>query len=136
MSNVQDNIAADYANKFNRPLSVSVIKKIDKWPYLQEMTYNGTLGHQKNDFFGVQDWREQITAYSLAHFTLAKPLATIIAMTLKNKSILAKTISLSGLGNVGNMFSNLYGFARTFSVTSEDLSDPSKLNSKIKSVTI
>ena len=59
----QDNIAASVAASYDMPIAVSVIEKLSKFPFLQQLGYNGQLSWLKGGFLGLQDFFDEMTTY-------------------------------------------------------------------------
>lgn len=120
-SGVQNQIAAELVQSFDRPISVSVIEKVGKFQFLQELGFGGQLSYAKEQFHGLSDWYQQMTMYSGASFMLSIPWAVIQAIARLNTGVL-KNLSLSGaLGMVGNAFKKMVGFSQVFAASSDEL---------------
>lgn len=119
---IHDQIAADYAAKYGRTISVSSMQKMKNWQFLQEMGYGGVLKHLKADFHGVKDFKKQLATYSSTHWILRKAWAVIVSMVLSNAEIALKMFSGGILGQVGNIFRNVPGFGQVFATNFDELS--------------
>lgn len=128
---VLDDIASTYLNSLDRPISVSVMKKLGKFPMYQELGYNGVLGHLKNDFHGLREWYTHMEMYSNAHVILRAAWAVIKALAPKNPFILLKLFISQSLGTVGLAFRQIPNFSKIFAATSQDIKSPSSLDLKI-----
>lgn len=119
----QDNIAAGVASDYDRPIAVSVISKLSRFPFLQELGYNGQLGFLQKGFLGLQDYNDQLSLYSssspllTAAWNLIKPIAPL------NLDVQRDLVESDSLGTVGDVFEQVVGFDQVFAV------DPSELSS-------
>jgi len=120
-SDVQDKMAADLGQNFDRPINVSVIEKTKKFSFLQELGFHGQLGFAKKMFHGLDDFDQQMTTYSGTIYILGAALASIKALIPLNMMV-AKNLTVSrALGTVGNAFSKMVGFDQVFAVSPDEL---------------
>lgn len=130
---VQDQISNSYLQTFDRPLSVSAVDKLRQFPFLQELGYNGQLGHLKDNFHGLKEFNVQMDMYS--QHPLLKAAWTIIKyIAPKNPFITAKLFISSTMGSVGNLFQGLQGFDKVFSLSPDELKDPTQIAAKALNV--
>ena len=130
---VQDQITNSYLQTFDRPLSVSAIDKLTQFPFLQELGFNGQLGHLKDNFHGLREFNYQMTQYS-THPILQAAWNVIKSIAPKNPFIAGKLFFSSSMGSVGNLFKGLQGFNKVFSLSPDELQDPTKIAVKATNV--
>jgi hypothetical protein len=119
----QDNVAASTAASYGKPIAVSVITKLSKFPFLQQLGYNGQLSWLQQGFIGLQDFFDEMSTYSGTSPILAKAWATIVARVPFNLDMQANLYTTGSLGTVGNAFQTLVGFQQTFAVNPDELSN-------------
>jgi hypothetical protein len=119
----QDNIAASVAASYDMPIAVSVIEKLSKFPFLQQLGYNGQLNWLKGGFLGLQDFFDEMTTYSSAADILQIAWQLIQPRVPLNLDVQKNLYTTDSMGTVGNAFQQLVGFQQTFAVNSDDLSD-------------
>lgn len=126
---VTDNIAALALAKYGRPVAVSIIPSGQKWKDRQIIQYNAMLGLMKEDFHGLDDWKEQMSLYSSTNMMVLRPAWTVIRpLVTLNRKLLAKVIINPRLGMwVGRMLSKVAGFEKTFALPTAILEDNSQL---------
>ena len=56
----QDAIASDEMSQFDRPLSVSSMQKLQKWPMLQSLGFNGMKKDLTTEYHSIKDWFRQM----------------------------------------------------------------------------
>lgn len=130
-SNVQDKIASDYLAQFDRPLSVSSMLKLRRWPMLQELGFNGQLGHMKNTFHGLKDFKRQMEMYSSTHWILKLAWKVISSLVLNNAMVKMLLFTSASLGEVGKLFKSIGSFEQVFAVKPDEVLDPTKVKTKI-----
>jgi hypothetical protein len=116
---VQDQIAQDTMQQFHLPLSVSVIQKARDWPTRQKIAYEAIKGHLRDDFHGLEDFREQMEMYSSSNLILKTAWKLIKGLAPVNRKILKTLVTNSQLGQVGKFLLTLQGFDRVFAVSIE-----------------
>jgi hypothetical protein len=119
----QSNIAADVAASYDRPIAVSVIDKLSKFPFLQQLGYNGQLNCLKQGFLGLQDFYDEMTIYSSSSQLLQAAWKLIKERVPQNLDVAKNLITDDSLGTVGNAFEQLVGFDQTFAVNPDQLTD-------------
>jgi len=119
----QDNIAASVAASYDMPIAVSVIEKLSKFPFLQQLGYNGQLNWLKGGFLGLQDFFDEMTTYSSAADILQIAWQLIQKRVPLNLDVQKSLYTTDSMGTVGNAFQQLVGFQQTFAVNPDDLSD-------------
>jgi hypothetical protein len=119
----QDNIAASVAASYDMPIAVSVIEKLAKFPFLQQLGYNGQLNWLKGGFLGLQDFFDEMTTYSSAADILQIAWQLIQPRVPLNLDVQKNLYTTDSMGTVGNAFQQLVGFQQTFAVNPDDLSD-------------
>lgn len=119
----QSNIAADVAASYDRPIAVSVINKLSKFPFLQQLGYNGQLNWLKQGFLGLQDFYDEMTIYSSSSQLLQAAWKLIKERVPQNLDVAKNLITDDSLGTVGNTFEQLVGFDQTFAVNPDQLTD-------------
>ena len=119
----QDNIAASVAASYDMPIAVSVIEKLSKFPFLQQLGYNGQLNWLKGGFLGLQDFFDEMTTYSSAADILQIAWQLIQPRVPLNLDVQKNLYTTDSMGTVGNAFQQLFGFQQTFAVNPDDLSD-------------
>ena len=119
----QDNIAASVAASYDMPIAVSVIEKLSKFPFLQQLGYNGQLNWLKGGFLGLQDFFDEMTTYSSAADILQIAWQLIQPRVPLNLGVQKNLYTTDSMGTVGNAFQQLVGFQQTFAVNPDDLSD-------------
>lgn len=128
---IQYNISDDYLQQFNRPIGISGMQKLQQFPFLQKLGYNGQLGSMKNDFHGLLDFKAQLTKYSSVSRTLRLAWALIQAIVPNNVNISSLLISPPGLGQVGNLFQSVHNFGQVFALSPSDLTSPATVAAKV-----
>ena len=131
---VQLDIAAGYLSDFENPLGVSVMSKLTQWPILQQLGYAGSLTHINQNFHGVKDFYDQMTAYSSTHAILIAAWQAIKQLAPKNPEVLATMFVSPVLGQVGNEFLALSSFGQAFAITPDQLKIPSAITSAVQSL--
>jgi len=119
----QNNIAASVAASYDMPIAVSVIEKLAKFPFLQQLGYNGQLNWLKGGFLGLQDFFDEMTTYSSAADILQIAWQLIQPRVPLNLDVQKNLYTTDSMGTVGNAFQQLVGFQQTFAVNPDDLSD-------------
>ena len=119
----QDNIAASVAASYDMPIAVSVIEKLSKFPFLQQLGYNGQLNWLQGGFLGLQDFFDEMTTYSSAADILQIAWQLIQKRVPLNLDVQKNLYTTDSMGTVGNAFQQLVGFQQTFAVNPDDLSD-------------
>jgi hypothetical protein len=119
----QDNIAASVAASYDMPIAVSVIEKLAKFPFLQQLGYNGQLSWLQGGFLGLQDFFDEMTTYSSAADILQIAWQLIQKRVPLNLDVQKNLYTTDSMGTVGNAFQQLVGFQQTFAVNPDDLSD-------------
>ena len=119
----QNNIAADTAASYDRPIAVSVINKLEKFPFMQELAYNGILGFLKQGFLGLQDFFEEMTVYSSVSTLLKAAWGLIVHRVPLNLDVERNLYTTESLGTVGLVFQQMVGYDQVFAVDPDDLQD-------------
>jgi len=119
----QNNIAASVAASYGMPIAVSVIEKLAKFPFLQQLGYNGQLSWLQGGFLGLQDFFDEMTTYSSAADILQAAWQLIQKRVPLNLDVQKSLYTTDSMGTVGNAFQQLVGFQQTFAVNPDDLSD-------------
>ncbi len=119
----QNNIAASVAASYDMPIAVSVIEKLAKFPFLQQLGYNGQLSWLQGGFLGLQDFFDEMTTYSSAADILQAAWQLIQKRVPLNLNVQKSLYTTDSMGTVGNAFQQLVGFQQTFAVNPDDLSD-------------
>jgi hypothetical protein len=119
----QNNIAASVAASYDMPIAVSVIEKLAKFPFLQQLGYNGQLSWLQGGFLGLQDFFDEMTTYSSAADILQAAWQLIQKRVPLNLDVQKSLYTTDSMGTVGNAFQQLVGFQQTFAVNPDDLSD-------------
>ncbi len=127
---VQANVSDQYLQHFNRSVGVSGMQKLQEFPALQNLGYNGQLASIKNDFHGLQDFKTQMTKYSSVSHKLRIAWSLISAIVPNNISILKLLYTAPGLGTVGSAFKSIHNFGQVFSLSPGDLTTPAAVSSK------
>jgi hypothetical protein len=120
-SDVQDQLASDEGQSFDRPINVSVIEKLKKFPFMQELGFNGQLSFARDTFHGLGDFNRQMTIYSGTIYVLMAPFAAIRALIPFNAEVTKNLFISRTLGLVGNAFRKLVGFDQVFTVSPDEL---------------
>lgn len=123
-------ITDSYLQQFNRSISVSAMQKLQQFPALQVLGYNGQLASMKKDFHGLNDFRDQMAKYSSVSHTLRIAWSIIQYMVPINASILALLFTSPSLGTVGNAFKSINGFGQVFALSPADLQSPATVDAK------
>jgi hypothetical protein len=105
------------------PIAVSVIEKLAKFPFLQQLGYNGQLSWLQGGFLGLQDFFDEMTTYSSAADILQAAWQLIQKRVPLNLDVQKSLYTTDSMGTVGNAFQQLVGFQQTFAVNPDDLSD-------------
>ena len=119
----QNNIAASVAASYDMPIAVSVIEKLAKFPFLQQLGYNGQLSWLQGGFLGLQDFFDEMTTYSSAADILQIAWQLIQPRVPLNLDVQKNLYTTDSMATVGNAFQQLVGFQQTFAVNPDDLSD-------------
>ena len=119
----QNNIATSVAASYDMPIAVSVIEKLAKFPFLQQLGYNGQLSWLQGGFLGLQDFFDEMTTYSSAADILQAAWQLIQKRVPLNLDVQKSLYTTDSMGTVGNAFQQLVGFQQTFAVNPDDLSD-------------
>lgn len=118
----QDLIATGIAASYDRPIVVSVMSKLDKFPFLQLLAYNAQLGYTVKDFLGLKDFYDEMTIYSGTNVDVLQPAwNSIKTIAPVNPDVQALTYTDPILGQVGLPFLTMVGFAETFAVAPDEL---------------
>jgi hypothetical protein len=128
---IHETIASEYTEKFGRPLSVSVMNKLKKFPMLQELGYNGQLGFQKKDFHGLKEFNVHMEKYSNTNPLLKAAWKAIKMLAPKNPYLELKLFLGGALGKVGLLFKSIHNFDKVFSINANEVLDPDKIAKKI-----
>lgn len=128
---VQLQISDSYLNQFDRSIGVSGMQKLQQFPSLQQLGYAGQLGSMKNDFHGLQDFKDQLTAYSSTSSLLTVAWSVIKAIVPNNVNVTRLLTTIPGLGLVGQAFQSIHNFGQVFSLSPGDLASPSTVSAKV-----
>lgn len=118
---VQLTLAADASAAYDRPLVVPVISKLTKFPFLQELAFNGQLGFLAKSFVGLADFFDNMTTYSSTHPILLAAWATIQERVPLNLDLQDQLYISEALGQVGLAFQEIPNFDQVFAVDPSDL---------------
>lgn len=127
---VQQQVSAQYLQKFNLPIGVSGMQKLQSFPQLQVLGYNGMLGSLKKDFHGLQDFKFQLNLYSSVSGILGIAWKLIKSLVPNNVILARLLFTAPGLGTVGNAFQSIDNFGQVFSLAPGDLISPAAVASK------
>lgn len=127
---IHDEISDQYLQQFDKSIGVSGMQKLQSFPELQKLGYNGQLSHLKKDFHGLQDFKSQMDKYSSSHPILKIAWSLIKYLVPNNVSIQQLLFTAPGLGTVGNAFKSIHGFGQVFSLSPGDLLSPSAVSAK------
>ncbi len=130
---VQLSIAAGYLSSFESPIGVSVMAKLAQWPTLQKLGFAGQLGHMNANFHGLEDFKNQISAYSATNGLLEAAWQVIKQVAPMNPSIIPLLFRSDVLGQVGVEFQQLSGFGQAFAITPTQLKLPAAVESQVQS---
>jgi hypothetical protein len=130
---VQSNLAAGYLSAFERPIGVSVMSKLLKWPFLQRLGHAGSLSYANTTFHGLQDFNVQMSEYSSTNAILITAWNVIKQLAPLNPSVTAMMFTSPILGVVGNEFQSLTGFGEVFALSPDQLTSPSAIASQLAS---
>jgi hypothetical protein len=119
----QADIAASVAASFDRPIAVSVINKLDKFPFLQQLGYNGQLSFMAKGFLGLQDFYDELNLYSSSSALLRAAWSLIKQRVPLNLDMQENMFQDPVLGQVGNAFQQIVGFDQVFAVDPDQLLD-------------
>jgi len=128
---VQNNLADQYLQKFNLPIGVSGMQKLQQFPALQKLAHAGQLSHLKKDFHGLNDFDYQMNLYSSSNYILKAAWSLIKSIVPNNPMIAQLLTTVPGLGSVGQDFLSISGFAQVFSLTPADLTSPAAVAAKV-----
>ncbi len=131
---IQDQIADEYLKQFERPLSISAMKKLKEFPMLQELGYNGQLGHLKETFHGLKEFNKHMDMYSTTHPILKIAWKVIKSLAPKNPIVELLLFTSKSMGKIGTLFKSIHNFDKVFSVNTDEILDPDKLKQKISNV--
>jgi hypothetical protein len=129
---IHDDIADSYLKQFDQSLSVSAMKKLRKFPMLQELGYNGSLSHFKETFHGLKEWNVHMGIYSKSHPILTAAWNLIKNLAPKNPFVELLMFRSPSLGKVGLLFKSIHNFDKVFGLKSDELLDLTKINAKVK----
>jgi hypothetical protein len=128
---IHDDIANDYLQQFDKSIGVSAMKKLRKFPFLQELGFNGQLKHMKETFHGLKEFNVHMDKYSNSHPILKAAWALIKYLAPKNPFVALLLTNFGGMGTVGKLFQSIPGFGKVFAANPDDLLDPKKLADKV-----
>ncbi len=128
---VQNNLSDQYLQKFNLPIGVSGMQKLQQFPALQKLAHAGQLSFLKKDFHGLDDFKFQMDLYSSSNYILKAAWALIKSIVPNNPKIALLLTTVPGLGSVGQDFLSISGFAQVFSLTPSDLTSPAAVAAKV-----
>lgn len=128
---VHDDLSDQYLQQFDRSVGVSGMQKLQEFPSLQKLGYNGQLNHLKQGFHGLTDFKTQMAKYSSVSKKLLIAWALISAVVPNNPSILKLLFSAPGLGTVGDAFKSIHNFGQVFALSPSDLKSPATVQSKV-----
>ena len=119
---IQDGISSAIALSYDTPLTISVIEKTTKFPFQQELSYNGILSWLQKNFLSLKDFYAEMRLYSSTNPTqLSGPFSAIKEIIPVNPIMYNNLYIDPNMGSVGLAFMKLIGFSQVFAV------DPSKL---------
>jgi hypothetical protein len=127
---VQANLSDQYLQQFDRSIGVSGMQKLQEFPSLQQLGYAGQLSSLKNDFHGLQDFKQQLSMYSNTSTMLKIAWSVISSIVPNNANVARMLIKVPGLGTVGQAFQTVHNFGQVFALSPGDLAKPSTVNAK------
>jgi hypothetical protein len=130
---VQTLISDAYLQNFGIGIAVAGMQKIQSFPELQILCYNGILGSLKQDFHGLQDFYEQMAAYSSTNQILQTAWSVINPIVPNNANIELMLFVSTVLGVVGDVFELIHGYAQVFGLSPTNLASPSSIASTVSS---
>lgn len=104
--------SADYLQQFETEISVSFIEKAQDWKTRQQIQYWAMKALITDDFFGLDDWAEQIQLYSAASAILQTPYNVIKTLVPRNRNVVQDLLNDDELGVVGKELLSIYGFSQ------------------------
>lgn len=131
---IHEGIASDVLQQFNMPLSVSSMTKLQQFPMLQQLSFNGQLSSMNDTFHGVKDFTLQMDLYSSYHPILTAAWKLIKGLAPKNPSVTSLLFQDKALGKVGSLFKSIHGFGQVFGINPNPLPDISSLSNKVSKV--
>ena len=130
---VQTSIAAGYLSSFENPIGVSVMSKLAQWPTIQKLGFAGQLGHMNANFHGLEDFKNEIAAYSATNGLLEAAWQVIKQIVPMNPAIIPLLFQSDVLGQVGVEFQQLSGFGQAFAINPTQLKSPASITSQVQS---
>jgi hypothetical protein len=129
---VTDNIATLALAKYNRPVAVSIIPSGQTWRDRQIVQYNALLGLMKEDFHGLDDFKEQMGLYSSTSYLLKPGWMAIRPLVTLNRKLLMRLMLHPRLGMwVGRALLKVVGFDKAFALPAEILEDNAALKGRL-----
>lgn len=133
---VQTQMAADTLNQFNVPLNISLISKANDWQTRQKAAYAAVVDYIRQDFHGLNDFKEQMQMYSTALGLIGTAAYKVIQPLIPfNRNVLETEVDDPEMGMVGKFLLTLLGFNQVFAMTPQTLQDPSIASSALASAT-
>jgi hypothetical protein len=134
-NSVTTNVSNDYLAQYNVSLGVAAVLKAGGYNYLQQLTYNAMLEWLKQNFLSLDDWAEQITAYSATNPGILGPALNAIADLIPLNTIMtANVIEITSLGLVGDLLATIPGFNTIFNLSNNNLTSTSAVASSAASI--
>jgi hypothetical protein len=119
-----DQIASELNAQYSRPITISVMRRLDEWPFLQTLGFQASLKDSSEMFHGLEDFVEQIEDYSSANPTqLGGPMSVIAPRAPLNANVEREMYEDPTLGEVGLTFESLAGFGQVFAVSPDELQE-------------
>lgn len=130
---VQVNLAAGYLSGFENPIGVSVMAKLNQWPFLQRLGFSGTLTNLNQAFHGLGDFNNEMAEYSSTDDLLELAWTVIRQIVPQNPIVSALMFNSSVLGQVGKEFQQMTGFGQAFALSPDQLKSPAAIQSAVDS---
>lgn len=130
---IQDLTAVASLSQYLRPVGVSIIPDGQDWASRQQIQYAALKGLMKDDFHGLDDFKEQMNLYSSTNQMILRPAYMAIMPMIKiNRTILQKLIYNPVLGMwVGRLLLKVIGFEKAFTLPTKILEDNVALKSRL-----
>lgn len=112
----------DYFSQFDRPIDVSAIDKLTKWPNLQSVGHDAQLKDLTSNFHGVVDAKVQFLKHTMANpRQLLRSWNAIMSLVLGNQEV-AKLMTVDPvLGNVGKRVLSFPNMGAVFATSPGEL---------------
>lgn len=133
-SAVQSTLASQDLAQFNVSIGLNLQNKLQDWPSRQNLQYGAMKGLLYKDFHGLQDFYNEMAAYSATHIVLQTAWSVIQGIVPNNPTLLATLLTLPGFGLVGMQVLSLVGIQNIVVAPQSILQSSSQLNSTINSL--